>query len=206
MMNVILVIVVIIIIFWIFDSINEKFEDIIDEDVGIDVQPVVRPIIKKQHEAPFRENTVAEQYLLEKQMSEEGSKICPKPTQTPDEFNKSFFGFIDKIYNNSSMYYDSVDKVNDMKLDGEYDYRNMKIKDIYNNLTTNTNLYTKQDVRYPYFDNTMHDNYNYEFISGMHNVQDTWQYRDDNEMNTGKLEPNFFAHDEEANIHMPAFK
>jgi len=203
---ILLVFFVTIIIFWIFENINEKF---------IDIKEMENPIpklksIPKSNKPKLREEDLQTQYYNNRKIMEhEGDgvrvkKICPRKTQTNNEFNKDFFAFRDKVYHSSSMFYDSVDKMNEMILNEGSDQKNMKIKDIYDNLTKNINLYSDKCTRVPYFDNTMHDNFNYDFISGMHNTQDDWMYNCENEMNGGALENNFYGNDPNALVQMPA--
>lgn len=236
--QIILVFLVVIIIFWIFENINEKF-DVTDNEIiksqpfkkrynlGNDIveSPIIPKIksIPKQNNFPPRKDDLQTQYYINRYEAEkEGdgvkvTKICPRPTQTNDEFNNDFFAFRDKVYHNSSMTYDSVDKMNDMILNGGIDQpadlKNMKIKDIYDMMTSGVDLYNNRQTgqssksrRLPYFDNTMHDSYNYDFISGMHNTRDNWSYHNETEINGGPLEKDFYAHDPEALRQMPALE
>ena len=218
---IILIFLVTIIIFWIFENIGninrEPYNTTVDEHIDNHNQDIVEsPIIPKLKTIPksnikrIIEEDLQTQYYVNRQISEqEGDgvrvkKICPRETQTNDEFNKDFFAFRDKVYHSSSMMNDGVDKMNDMILNGGQDQKNMKIKDIYDQMTSGVNLYSDKTTRLPYFDNTMHDNYNYDFISGMHNTQDNWIYQNENEMNGGSLEKNFYGNDPNALMQMPA--
>ncbi len=74
---------------------------------------------------------------------------CKKPVRSIKQFHDEFFKFRDYHTNeNSSMRYDPVDKIRNMKLDGDLSkndakYKSMKIKDIYDNLTAGAEQYSK---------------------------------------------------------------
>lgn len=88
---------------------------------------------------------------------------CDLPTQTADEFHKDFFSFRDKVYWDSSNYEDPVDRMVEMNLDGNFGgagQPNMRIKDIYDEVTKGTDLYKKQGDRLYHYDNIMPDKWN----------------------------------------------
>jgi hypothetical protein len=74
-------------------------------------------------------------------------------------FHSDFFSFRDQTYNNSSQRLDPVDKISSLYLSGNFSqarrYPNMKIKDLFDEVTKGPNLYTRQCVRLPQFDNIL---------------------------------------------------
>lgn len=125
----------------------------------------------KNKEAPFNDIT------------KHKPPVCHQQKQTRDEFNDDFFKFRDYTFANSSMSYDCVDKINDMNLNGNLgnasNLNGMKIRDIYDKLTQGTDLYTQKCVRVPEFDNTMNNSYDFDFVTGLHNIRDNWTYPSD---------------------------
>ena len=76
---------------------------------------------------------------------------CEKPVKSIKQFHDEFFKFRDHIHGSSSMRYDPVDKMMNMKLDGDLSKNDAKhnsnnspkIKDIYDNLTAGVKQYSK---------------------------------------------------------------
>lgn len=216
--NVLLVVLVAVIVFWIFENINAKSSEKFDQNIIPEEEIMHRhfeenPIVPKLktiptiNACPLKENDLQTNYYITKYLMGGGAEINPKPVQSIKDFNKDFFKFRDYTYNNSSMTVDSVDKIANLYLDGNLgearNFPGMKIRDIYDNLTAGTNLYQRSCVRVPSFDNTMHDGYNYSFLTGMHNTRDNWQYPNEKEINGGQLEKNFYANDPEDLQQLP---
>lgn len=147
---------------------------------------------------PLKENDIATDYYIKKVLGDDTMR-CSKPRQTTKEFNKDFFKFRDYTYNNSSMTIDPVDKVLNLYMDGDLGqaraHSPKKIRDIFDDLTSGVNLYSKPCVRMPYFDNTMHDGYNYSFMNGMYGTRDEWIYENEKEMNGGLVDKNLYGYD-----------
>ncbi len=129
---------------------------------------------------------------------------CPKGAKSVKEFHKDFFNFRDKTTNNTSMVLDSVDKINDMQLNGSM--WNMtdgaKISDIYDNLTK----YPKPQERYtriPTFTDTIQDNYTTDQFIGLYGQGNEWTYPRENENNGGEVDTNLFASDTAFSGFMP---
>jgi hypothetical protein len=144
-----------------------------------------------KRDCPVAKNDLKTDYYIDKFLMGDRKEICPLPPISNKEFNNNFFKFRDYTYDNSSMTMDSVDKVANLQLDGFIGearrYPNTKIRDIFDNLTCGPNLYLKQCVRVPKFDNTMQDGYNYNFVTGMENTRDNWKYPDESVMNGGNF-------------------
>ncbi|QKF93838.1 hypothetical protein QKU48_gp0380 [Fadolivirus algeromassiliense] len=187
------------------ESINDQnySNKYIPEELSNDV-----PTIKTINACPLKENDVQTDYYI-KRILGQNTQRCPKPTQTIKEFNKDFFKFRDYTYNNSSMTLDPVDKITNLYLDGDLGqagrHSTMKIRDIFDQVTCGQNLYTKPCVRLPHFDNTMHDGYNYNQMTGMYNTRDTWNYNNEKEMNGGQVDKNLYGNDPEDLRQFPAF-
>lgn len=141
-------------------------------------------------------------------------QTCAQPTPTPTmsrkEFNKNFFNFRDKktLYS-SSMHYDPVDKITDLYLSGNEDLirnnktNNIKIKDLFDDLTKAPNLYTRQCVRAPQFDNVNYDNYHMNTgTTGMVTTRTDWEYANENTMNGGKITNTIHPNDLETTTQM----
>jgi len=211
--HIILAVFVFIIIFWLFEQMNQKYFNNYNEAFiqKTKYTPAIQNFIipetneySEMNKLQLNIDSDGENYL--QHLFLKGSPAyCPKPVKSIKQFNKDFFKFRDYIENNSSMHVDPVDKINAMRLDGTLDKVNngMKIKDIYDNLTGGINLYDKPGVRIPKFDNTMNDGFNFNFQTGLHNTRDEWEYPNDKEMNTGRLEYNLFASDPEDLRQMP---
>jgi len=134
---------------------------------------------------------------INKNLLNNGGAMCPESKTTGEkinEFHKDFFNFRDKTCNNSSMMYDSVDKVADLYMSGDITTNrntpNMKIKDLFDYTTQGPNLYTKPCVRVPHFDNINFDGYTFDLgttTTNMLNTADKWAYKPDYLMNDGKF-------------------
>jgi hypothetical protein len=218
---ILLLLIVAIVIFWIFESISNHSENFNDSDQNKNAvydtnseffvrNPIVPKLktIPNSGNCPIRENDVQTDYYITKNLLGASPTNCDNNVKTAKEFNKDFFKFRDYTFNNSSMTLDSVDKITNMYLDGnlgEARRHDMKIRDIYDQLTCGPKLYDRQCVRLPYFDNTMHDGYNYSFLNGMHNTRDNWMYKNEKDINGGVMENNLHAFDPEDIQHLPAF-
>lgn len=115
---------------------------------------------------------------------------CVKPLSS-EEFNDEFFGFRDYTQHSSSMQMDPVDRL-------QYEYYNgdlskatgKKIKDIYDDLVRNENLYSVDCVRQTAFDETNPEGYfNQVGTPGMSLVRDSWKYPNEKIMNGGNITP-----------------
>jgi hypothetical protein len=206
------------------DSINYGLEEV--QDIPLVKKrnykiPVYDEISKYQagqsfvphtEECPIDQNLVDTDYYITKYLMGNDNEICELPIKPTKQFNKEFFDFRDKYtYENSSMRQDSVDKVLDLYLEGDMGqarrYPNMKIKDLYDLTTCGQNLYDRDCVRIPYFDNVNFNGYNLSFgPTGLHNTRDTWAYKDEKIMNGGAISKDLYPHDLEANRHMPVLK
>lgn len=207
--HILLWILVFIVIVWFFESMQqsqrEKFEQEQYPIRGhIGETPVVPeiPTIKRRKPACdiIRENDLKTDYYIEKTLSGNDYERCPEETKSIKQFNKDFFKFRDFTMDNSSIRLDAVDKVINLQLSGSLSQaRNTsgkKIKDIYDEVTRcGPNLYEKTCVRVPQFDNTMHDGYVPNNITGMHNVRDQWQYQNENSLNGGEVAKNLYGYD-----------
>jgi|AntRauTorckE6833_2_1112554.scaffolds.fasta_scaffold11056_2 hypothetical protein len=136
-------------------------------------------------------NDIADSKYLDKLIIK-NNETCGKVPKTIKQFNKDFFNFRDRAWHSSSMRYDPVDKINDMKLSGNISqsrrYPNMKIKDLYDELTKGPNLYKKQCVRTPLFDNMNPDEYHLKPGSpGTIMNADNWKYDNEKIMNGGEI-------------------
>lgn len=110
------------------------------------------------------------------------------------KFNDDFFRFRDLTENNSSERFDPVDKIQQLKLDGnlgQIERRpNMKIMDLYDEITSEPNLYKKSCYRLPTFDSVNFDGY--YMSAGTHPIQitaDLWKYPNEKVMNGGDIRP-----------------
>ena len=211
--HILLFVLVFILIIWFFENMNnvyksEPFVEAEDEANPEMAVPIVEsPVVPKLKSippincCPLKENDLKTKYYITKFLMGNGAEICPKKTPSAKEFNRHFFNFRDAFTNeNTSQRLDPVDKIINLNLQGDLGqargFPDMKISDVFDQLTgPSTNLYEKKCVRIPYFDNTMHDGYNYSFVTGMHNTRDNWQYPNEKSNNGGPLSKNFYAHD-----------
>lgn len=202
--HILLIVVVGLVIVYLFENIINKKTPELFHPEKIFKYELPKNVIKTINACPLRENDLKTEYYIRKQLL--SNDQCPKPAQSINEFNKDFFKFRDHTWENSSMTLDPVDKITDLYLSGnlgQANNSNMKIKDVYDNLTKGTNPYSRDCVRLPYFDNTMNDGYNYSFVSGMHNTRDTWMYENENQLNGGLVDKNLYPHDLEDIKNLP---
>jgi len=72
---------------------------------------------------------------------------CKRPIQTTDEHHRDFFSFRDTLCDNTSIRYDPVDKIANMKLSGLLNkssgYRHDKIKDVFDHTVDGIPEYRK---------------------------------------------------------------
>jgi hypothetical protein len=112
---------------------------------------------------------------------------CKKPCDKIKDFHNDFFSFRDKIEQNTSIKEDVVDKVLALQLDGNLgsntNTKNMRIKDIYDDLVCNKEYKEAQDydfnkcARTSKFDNMNNSGYTFNYGSpGLHLVRDDWKY------------------------------
>jgi len=134
-------------------------------------------------------------------------EVCPNPTQSTKNFHNDFFNFRDSIYQNSSIREDSVDKIQSLYLDGNLSqarrYPNMKIKDLFDELTKGPNLYERQCVRLPQFDNINPDGYHLSYgTPGTSLTRDNWSYKNEKIMNGGRIVDDLYPNDNHANNNL----
>lgn len=161
------------------------------------------PIDQITPDCPLAQNDQDTMDYLQKQLFGT-SEVCLLKPQTAKQFNKDFFSFRDKTYNNSSMRPDPVDFMNQLYLEGNTDiarrYPNMRIQDLFDEATkAGPNLYTRTCVRLPQFDNINPEGLTYEYGNpALHNVRDDWNYPNEKVMNGGQIMGGIVGHDEQA--------
>lgn len=165
--------------------------------VPIVVQKKIKQRIRRKKINPvndicgYVDDDLASKYINSKSMK---TRICGRKPQTAKQFANSFFKFRDFTEHNSSMFYDPVDKITDLRLSGELEEgSDLKIKDVYDQLTAGPDLYKNKCTRLPYFDHAMNDGYNFDFVTGLYGTRREWNYYGDNEMNSGLLDPGLSA-------------
>ena len=218
--HILLAVLVIIIIFWLFESMNTKYNEGFNnyQDFSPYHEKFRDPYLPEVQEftiptkpaCPVNSVDEKAKYYVERYLLG-SADICPKPTQSIKQFNKDFFKFRDTYTNeNSSIRLDPVDKVVNMYLAGDLGeargYKNKTIKDVFDDITQcGPPLYANGCVRIPKFDNTMNDGYNFKHLTGMHNVRDDWEYKGDREMNSGILDPTLRSNDPSEIKQMASF-
>ncbi len=130
-------------------------------------------------------------------------EICPIEAQSIKQFNKDFFDFRGKTHNNSSIVFDTVDKVTELILNGGFwtppaGEEVAKIGDIYDKLTQRPD-FQSECTRLPTFDSVMYDGYQPEILTGLYSSGNEWTYNKEAEINGGQLEKKLYSND-------PAFK
>lgn len=171
------------------EKINENIEDILlDDDCDIDSK---------------KRNTLSMRRPI----------FCPRPVKTIQQFNKEFFNFRDKFTNeNSSIRLDGVDKITELRINGDLDQargstQNIRIQDLYNYLTdSGPNLTPNNCVRLTKFDNTMHDGYDASFVTGLSGTMDEFEYKGERPINGGALECGIYPYDQGFSNLMPALQ
>lgn len=108
-------------------------------------------------------------------------KSCKDKPESTKKFHHDFFKFRDYTYLNSSMHEDPVDKVIDLYLTGNLsqarNYPSKKIKDIFDDSARSVNLYERQCVRLPYFDNINPDGWYSNYgTPGTELTRNDWEY------------------------------
>lgn len=178
--------------------------------IGKDLEKEYDNIKPKSTDCRLREIDEEVETYIDKSLI--NKDVCPKIKQTTSEFHKDFFNFRDKTENNSSLVVDSVDKVLDLMLSGNLSqnrrYPNMKIKDIYDYSTAGPNLYERDCVRLPQFDNINNDGYGFKLGTSTTNMsltRDNWTYKNENIINGGEIENGIYADDPSRNTHFPVF-
>ena len=172
-----------------YSSDNSSIKGINSDDLNSHNGPaVIEPELANAY--PIS-NDIADSKYLDKLMIKD-NETCGKVPKTRKQFNKDFFNFRDRNWHSSSMRYDPVDKINDMYLSGNMSqarrHPNMKIKDLYDELTSGPNLYKRQCVRTPLFDNMNPDEYHIKpgspatIING-----NNWKYDNEKVMNGGNI-------------------
>ncbi len=218
--NILLISIVLIIIIWILMR-KENFDgDLTTKDLSrpspikahIGESPSVPelPTIP-QTSCPIEKNDLQTEYYIRRNLL--NPSFCPRPVQPIKEFNRDFFNFRDRFTNeNSSIRPDSVDKILNLYLSGDLGQarglsQNVRIKDLFDHVTDcGPNLYERQCVRLPDFDNTMHDGYDASIVTGMSGVRDDWEYPAERPINGGALEYGIYPYDQEYLRQMPALQ
>lgn len=151
---------------------------------------------------PVKENDKFAKKYITKYLFDSGIH-CPNkvpPVISKKQFHNDFFNFRDKTYNSSSFREDPVDKIKRLYLDGNRDiarrYPNMKIMDLFDEITRGPKLYERQCVRLPYFDNVNHDGYYVNSgSSGLRLTRNNWNYENEKVMNGGSINGHYYPHD-----------
>ncbi len=135
---------------------------------------------------------------------------CPKPAKPIKQFHKDFFNFRDLTQVNTSIRMDAVDKIQQLYLQGNTSearrYPNMKIKDIFDEVTKAPSLYHRQCVRLPKFENINYDGYYMSY--GQHPMdltRDNWRYSREKVINGAEISNGMYGNDPDANMNMPIF-
>jgi hypothetical protein len=170
-----------------------------------DEPQIYSPVPKSTCPLPQNEKETGEyltQFLLGRR------PVCPTPIKSKKEFNNDFFNFRDLTHNNSSQRYDSVDKIQQMYLQGNLDEAhrnpNMKIKDLFDETTKGPNKYTRSCVRLPQFDNINNDGYQMSYgTHPMHLTRDNWTYSNEKTMNGAQMNNGLYGHDLSIGNNMP---
>lgn len=150
-----------------------------------------------------------ESYYVNKDYVGENTPCPPiKQVKSAKQFHKDYFGFRDKTLNSSSFREDPVDKINRLCLDGNTGaakrFPNIKIKDLFDKVTSGPNLYDRQCVRLPSYDNVNYDGYyTNSGVTGLELTRDNWRYKDEYVMNGGKIVDGLYPHDLEAGKNQP---
>jgi len=168
--------------------------------------------IEKMKECPIGKNNENNKLYVQKKLLG-SSEICPNKPQTQKEFHDDFFNFRDLTYRNSSMYKDSVDKIQDLYLSGNLSdartYPNMKIKNLYDEATRGPNLYERSCVRLPKFDNINPEGWYMNYgTPGMSLTRDNWKYKNEKIMNGGEIVNGIYPAeiDNEKNLDVSVYK
>ncbi|ARF09760.1 hypothetical protein Indivirus_3_9 [Indivirus ILV1] len=210
--NILLISIVLVVVLWIMST-KENFDNTIHPHIGESPKIPEIPTIPSSQKTncPIQKSDLQTEYYIRKNLI--NPSFCPRPVKSIKQFNKDFFDFRDKFTNeNSSNRPDSVDKVLNLYLSGDLGQaremgQNMKIKDLFDHVTDcGPNLYERQCVRLPDFDNTMHDDYNANIVTGMSTTRDNWEYPGERPINGGSLEYGIYPHDQEYLRQMPALQ
>jgi hypothetical protein len=126
-------------------------------------------------------------------------EICPKDAQSIKQFNKDFFNFRDKTHNNTSIMYDTVDKITDLTLNSGWwtppvGEEVAKISDIYDKLTQRPD-FQSACTRIPTFDSVMYDGYEPKHVTGLYSNGNEWVYDKELSINGGQLEKKLYPND-----------
>jgi len=216
--NVLLLLIVVIIVVWFVVNIQdrEKFDKNIGESPALyqvpdtqDIPTIPEIRANRINSCPTLENDLmAKQYIRKNLLN---PSFCPRPVKSIKQFNRDFFDFRDKFTNeNSSMRLDSVDKILNLYLSGNLGEargfgKDVRIKDLFDQVTDCGNLNMRQCVRLPDFDNTMHDGYDASFVTGMSNVRDEWVYPgQERPINGGQVDNGIYPFDPANLGQMPA--
>lgn len=179
-----------------FRTTNIDSTDIIDKTLYVKRMPPKKCIVKQKSN-----------YITKSEVVDGHEDECPKLPITIKQFNKDFFDFRGKIENNSSMVHDPVDKINELFLDGTIwtpkPGEDIKpIADIYDELTKNVNI-NDDCVRIPKFDSVMYDGYMPKQVNGLYSSGNEWVYKNEKDMNGGKLDDKLYPHDNDFNGAYP---
>jgi hypothetical protein len=146
---------------------------------------------------------IRESLLHKAQMCKEKDVFSPEQV---DNYRDKFLAFRNGVWQPSQRE-DAVDRINDMYLSGNTDlsrnHKDMKIRDVYDDISKGTNLYSQNCVRMPTVDNTMRDgNYTVDGARGDYFARDNWVYNNEKVMNGGEFMSGIMPSDSMANTQM----
>jgi hypothetical protein len=190
------------------NSSTEPFSKDVNNTLPVST-PSVYPDVSSINHLPYNEEASLEyitKLLTGPEVSQGAGPI--KPAKSRKQFNDDFFGFRDTTNNNTSIRYDAVDKIQQLYLEGNTSdvrgHKSMKIKDLYDDLTKGPNLYLRQCVRLPEYDNLGDDGYTTS--PGLHPTSASmggWNYPNEKSINGGAIVPGLHGSDPYANFNMP---
>jgi hypothetical protein len=134
----------------------------------------------------------------------ENANICSATVDREDQdiYRDGFFGFRNQI-NQSSNTVDLVDKINDMYLSGSTDisqnYKDVPIKDVFDDLTKSADIHNQQCVKLPEFDTVTKQGH---YKSGQTYTRDNWMYAQEKVGNGGKFFDQIYPDDPMATSQM----
>jgi hypothetical protein len=213
MSKITLVIIIFLMLVWLFyitqNKNVENMSQIIPKEININKKSIVlsdnltvpsRNKIYIKH-MPSKKCIVKQKSgnISKKEINDGHVEICPKDPISIKQFNKEFFDFRNKIANNSSMILDPVDKITDLFLDGTLwtppeGEEAKPIAEIYDELTKRPD-FSSDCTRLPTFDSVMYDGYMPKQVTGLYSSGNEWVYKNEGEINGGKLEDKLYAHD-----------
>jgi len=163
-----------------------------------DYKPTYVTDVRNSNDCPVSKNDKANLEFVKNNLLT--SCGLDNPPQTRKEFHNDFFKFRDLTYNNSSIREDAVDRIVDLYLSGNLEQTrlnsNIRIKDLFDCTTAGPNLYSRQCVRLPDFDNINPKGYYLSYgTPGMHLTRDNWNYPNEKISNGGPIRTGLTAND-----------